>query len=266
MAALIKETIGFYNVYIVGKSDPRSRDWFLMDSFAYPFIILFLYFNFVLSWGPRFMINREPFKLNLILRLYNTIQILLNIYVLERCLTLGWFGRYRLLCEPVDWSESDHALEIARGVWVFFMIKFTDLLDTVFFVLRKRDRQVSFLHLYHHAGMFFMSYCSVKYAPGGHFTFVGLVNSIVHIIMYAYYLLVNIRPQYRYAWWKKCITQIQLVQFFLIAMHNTAILFMSRETCSTSRAQAVLLAVQTSVITLFFADFYYKEYIKPKRK
>ncbi|PSN51612.1 Elongation of very long chain fatty acids protein 7 [Blattella germanica] len=144
---------------------PRSRDWFLMDSFAYPFIILFLYFNFVLSWGPRFMKNREPFKLNLILRLYNTIQILLNIYVLER----------------------------------------------VFFVLRKRDRQVSFLHLYHHAGMFFMSYCSVKYAPGGHFTFVGLVNSIVHIIMYAYYLLVNIRPQYRYAWWKKCITQIQLV-------------------------------------------------------
>jgi elongation of very long chain fatty acids protein 7 len=47
---------------------------------------------------------------------------------------------------------------------------------------------------------------------GGHGTFSNLVNNIVHIIMYTYYMLSAMGPQYqKYLWWKKHLTLLQLV-------------------------------------------------------
>lgn len=42
---------------------------------------------------------------------------------------------------------------MARAVWLYYMAKIIELLDTVFFVLRKKHQQVSFLHVYHHTLM-----------------------------------------------------------------------------------------------------------------
>lgn len=54
----------------------------------------------------------------------------------------------------------------------------------------------------------------VKFTPGGHSTFFGLLNTFVHIIMYAYYLLAALGPQVqKYLWWKKYLTFIQMVSF-----------------------------------------------------
>lgn len=61
----------------------------------------------------------------------------------------------------------------ARGVYVYFLAKISELLDTVFFVLRKKDRQISFLHMYHHTVMPMISWGATKYYPGGHGTFIG---------------------------------------------------------------------------------------------
>lgn len=69
----------------------------------------------------------------------------------------------------------------ARGVYLYFLAKISELLDTVFFVLRKKDRQISFLHLYHHTVMPMISWGATKYYPGGHGTFIGKIffsNSI----------------------------------------------------------------------------------------
>lgn len=52
----------------------------------------------------------------------------------------------------------------------------------------------------------------VKFTPGGHSTFFGFLNTFVHIIMYAYYLVAALGPQYqRYLWWKKYLTALQMV-------------------------------------------------------
>lgn len=61
----------------------------------------------------------------------------------------------------------------ARGVYLYFLAKISELLDTVFFVLRKKERQISFLHLYHHTVMPMISWGATKYYPGGHGTFIG---------------------------------------------------------------------------------------------
>lgn len=61
----------------------------------------------------------------------------------------------------------------ARGVYLYFLAKISELLDTVFFVLRKKERQISFLHMYHHTVMPMISWGATKYYPGGHGTFIG---------------------------------------------------------------------------------------------
>lgn len=47
---------------------------------------------------------------------------------------------------------------------------------------------------------------------GGHGTFSNLINNMVHVIMYTYYMVAAMGPEYqKYLWWKKHLTTIQLV-------------------------------------------------------
>lgn len=40
-------------------------------------------------------------------------------------------------------------------------------MDTIFFVLRKKFNQVSFLHMYHHSAMVIFTYTYLKFYSGG---------------------------------------------------------------------------------------------------
>lgn len=48
----------------------------------------------------------------------------------------------------------------------YFILKLIDYLDTVFFILRKKWAQVSFLHVYHHVMTSVVAYIFMLYAPG----------------------------------------------------------------------------------------------------
>jgi hypothetical protein len=42
---------------------------------------------------------------------------------------------------------------------------------------------------------------------------IGFLNSVVHVIMYFYYMVAAMGPKYqKYLWWKKYMTWIQLVR------------------------------------------------------
>lgn len=91
--------------------------------------------------------------------------------------------------------------------------KFMDLVETVFFVLRKKDSQVSFLHLYHHIVVIYYGYMSFIEAPGGLQLIAGSVNCFVHALMYAYYFCSMYDRDMLGKWmdFKRRITQLQLV-------------------------------------------------------
>lgn len=46
---------------------------------------------------------------------------------------------------------------------------------------------------------------------GGHGTLLGLINSFIHVLMYAYYMLSAIPAMQKYLWWKKYLTSMQIV-------------------------------------------------------
>ncbi|XP_043267026.1 elongation of very long chain fatty acids protein AAEL008004-like [Venturia canescens] len=260
MATIIKALLRGYHYMNDEISDPRTSNWFLIGSPWPGALIIFSYLYFVQVCGPRWMINKKPYNLYSIMQIYNVVQIALSAYLLYKALELGWLGYYNFTCEPVDYSMNPRSLEIASTVWLYFIVKIIDLLDTVFFVLRKKQNQVSFLHVYHHAGMVFGGWAAVKYLPGGHVTFLGLINSFVHVVMYTHYLVTSLKIGK--PWWKKYVTQLQLAQFILVLYHFAQLLWIPD--CGFPKWPAAIFIPQNLFMIVLFSDFYYKTYIKKR--
>lgn len=75
----------YYNIYVYKYillffTDPRVKNWFLMDSPVPIFLLVVVYNVGVLNIGPKFMAKRRAFKLNAAIKLYNLVQILLNAF------------------------------------------------------------------------------------------------------------------------------------------------------------------------------------------
>lgn len=111
-----------------------------------------------------------------------------------------------------DLKDNLIFFQVIAEIYPYFIAKHLDLLDTVFFVLRKKGNQITFLHLYHHTAMVSWTWLHFMYHPTDHFVVVGLLNSFVHVLMYAYYGISSMGPEYaKYVWWKKHLTKVQLV-------------------------------------------------------
>nr|XP_012154326.1 PREDICTED: elongation of very long chain fatty acids protein AAEL008004-like isoform X2 [Megachile rotundata] len=223
-------------------------------------MIIVTYIYFSVSAGPRYMRDKKPYQLRNVMIAYNFIQVLLSIYLVREGLLGGWGGQYSFRCQPVDYSNSPQALRMARAVHSYYLCKLVELLDTVFFVLRKKQRQISFLHVYHHALMPFCSWVGIRYVPGGHSTLLGVINSFIHIIMYSYYMLTSIGPHmYKYVWWKKYLTTLQLIQFSIILVHNLQLFFID---CNYPKIIAFLLSLNSIIFIYMFGKFYITNYTK----
>lgn len=258
MATIIRALLKGYHYTNFEAADPRTNDWFLITTPWPGLALLTFYVYFVQTLGPRLMKDRKPFNLDRVMQIYNIVQIIMSGYLLYKALTLAWLWDYSFVCEPVDFSDDPKALEIAATVWLYFIVKIIDLLDTVFFVLRKKNNQISFLHVYHHAGMVVGTWAGTKYLPGGHGTFLGMINSFVHVIMYAHYFATSIKVSR--PWWKKYITQLQLLQFFLILIHFMQLVWV--KDCGFPRWPALIFVPQNLFMIVLFGDFYYKTYVK----
>ena len=79
------------------------------------------------------------------------------------------------------------AWSAAKMQWLFYASKFPEFIDTFIMVIKQNYRQVSFLHLYHHATIPFVWFCVCSIAPGGDAYWSSCLNVIVHVFMYSYY-------------------------------------------------------------------------------
>ncbi|XP_048505417.1 elongation of very long chain fatty acids protein-like [Athalia rosae] len=248
------------NDLVYNKSDPRTRDWFLLKQPGDVLLIVALYIYFCVWSGPKYMKDKPPYELRKTLIAYNFMQVLLSMYLVYEGLMAGWLNEYSYTCQPIDFSESPSAMRMAGAGYMYFISKVLELLDTVFFVFRKKQRQVSFLHLYHHVSMLMLTWFGVRYWMGGHGTLFGVVNSFVHMFMYAYYMLTAFgESTRRFLWWKKYITILQIAQFILVGLHSAQVLF--RE-CDYPKRLAALIMLQNVVFFYLFTSFYIETYVK----
>jgi elongation of very long chain fatty acids protein 7 len=159
-----------------------------------------------------------------------------------------------LTCQPVDYSNDPDELVIAELCWWYYFCKFTEFLDTVFFVLRKKFDQITNLHVIHHSIMPAAVWWGVKFTPGGHATFFGMLNTSVHVVMYTYYLLAAMGPQYqKYLWWKKHLTTMQMVQFVMVFIHSVQVFFNG---CNFPKVIAYAMCFNSLLFLGLFSNFY----------
>lgn len=246
-------------------ADPRTADWPLMSSPLPQILLIGAYIYFVTSLGPKLMENRKPFDLKQIMIVYNFGIVAFSIYMCYEFLMAGWATGYSFRCDTVDYTSSPKGLRMAWTCWLYYFSKFIELLDTVFFVLRKKNSQITFLHVYHHSIMPFTWWFGVKFAAGGLGTFHALLNSIVHVIMYSYYGLSAMGPAYqKYLWWKKHMTTIQLAQFILVTVHISQFFFM--KDCSYQYPVFLyIICLYGCIFLLLFLNFWYHAYTKGQR-
>ncbi|KAL5284057.1 hypothetical protein ACFFRR_006371 [Megaselia abdita] len=256
----------FYN-WVVEIQDPRTSSWPLLGSPIPLICILTTYLLFCNYIGPYLMKDRKPFELKKTLIVYNFLQVLINIYLVYECTQCGWGFKepYNLLCEPISYDRSPRSMRMARACYSYYLVKLIELLDTVFFIMRKKFNQVTFLHVYHHFAMPAASFIGTKYLAGGHGTFFGFMNTQVHIIMYAYYLLAALGPNMqKFLWWKKYITIVQIVQFVLIFIHSVVVQF--QPNCTYPKFIAFAQTGQATMFIYLFTKFYIKAYVSKEKK
>ena len=93
--------------------------------------------------------------------------------------------------------------------------------DSLFIILRKRDQQLSFLHIYHHATMFPLWWIGARYVAGGSSFLGALFNCCVHVVMYSYYAMSAMGDRVKkFLWWKKYLTALQVSEVYLAILEQ----------------------------------------------
>ncbi|XP_057668518.1 elongation of very long chain fatty acids protein AAEL008004-like [Diorhabda carinulata] len=260
---IVKMVAERYLTVLERVSDPRTTDWPLVQN-IFPTISMILgYLYVILFLGPMIMENRKPFKLKEVLIIYNGAQVLYSLFMLYEHLMSGWFLDYSLKCQPIDYSTNPKALRMANLCWWYYISKLTEFADTLFFVLRKKTSQITFLHVYHHSLTPIETWFLVKFLAGGHGTFSNLINNLVHVFMYFYYMVAAMGPEYqKYVWWKKHLTTLQLIQFGLVFVHSAQLLWTD---CGYPRWVGYFLLIHSTIFFILFSNFYYQTYKNSKK-
>ncbi|KAJ8732290.1 hypothetical protein PYW08_015020 [Mythimna loreyi] len=190
--------------------------WTLQETSIALAIVLGLYLIVVVKILPAFMKNREPYQLKNIMLAYNAFQVAFSVYLVF--IYLRYIYRFNIITTRCP--KGNDLQGVVNEIYPYFIAKHLDLMDTIFFVLRKKDNQITFLHLYHHTSMVTWTWLHYVYHPTDNFVVVGMLNSLVHVLMYAYYGISSLGPEYaKYIWWKKHLTKVQLIQFILVVSH-----------------------------------------------
>ncbi|XP_053680964.1 elongation of very long chain fatty acids protein AAEL008004-like [Anopheles nili] len=265
MALILRSIYSEYRNYLVDKTDARIVDLPLLQSFWTVPLITAAYLYFVQSLGPRLMANRKPIQMRGFLIIYNLVQVVANATAFSMGIRYLFSYSHSFVCQPLQLDTNPQAMTILRLGYFYFLLKILDLADTVFFVLRKKQSHVSFLHVYHHTIMALSSSFFMRYLVGGHSFMLGLLNTLVHTVMYFYFFLTIYRPEVtRGASWKRYITLLQMAQFGYLVFHFFRPILLDID-CGYPRAVLWFVGMQNVFMLLMFSDFYWRTYIRRPR-
>ena len=189
-----------------------------------------------------------------IMTVYNAAIIGLNAYIAyELAVSIAGFS---WICEPVNYSDDVRAMRIASALWWYYMSKCFEMADSLFFVLRGKFSQLTFLHVYHHSTMFALWWIGVKYVAGGSSVFGAMFNAGVHVLMYSYYLATSLKIKWVFPL-KQYLTMLQIGQFALaMAMGINAI----RVGCSFPLWMQYAMVGYMVTFLALFSNFYIQTY------
>ncbi|PIO39072.1 hypothetical protein AB205_0193900 [Aquarana catesbeiana] len=88
------------------------------------------------------------------------------------------------------------------------------------------------------------------------------LNSFIHVLMYSYYGLSVIPSMHKYLWWKKYLTQAQLIQFVLTISHTLSAVV---KPCGFPFGCLIFQSSYMTTLVILFVNFYLKTYKKSSK-
>jgi len=241
----------------------HTKGWFMTD-FPSAFNIALVYLLFVLigSQVMKVLPAIDPYPIKFF---YNVSQIMLCAYMtIEACL-LAYRNGYTLT-PCVGYNQNNPAL--ANLLWLFYVSKIWDFWDTIFIILGKKWRQLSFLHVYHHTTIFLFYWLNANVFYDGDIYLTIALNGFIHTVMYTYYFICMHTKDKKTGksipiWWKSYLTLMQLVQFVTMMSQGS---YLAINGCDTLSIRITMTYV-VYILSLFFlfAQFFVQSYIKPKK-
>jgi elongation of very long chain fatty acids protein 4 len=190
--------------------------------------------------------------------IYNATQVALCAWMVYAALVEHRRRQFSFVCNVHNLSEDG----MAFVNHVFYLSKVLDFADTVFMIVKGNWRQVSFLHVYHHASVFLVYWLNANTNYDGDIYFTIVLNAGIHFIMYGYYLASTFNIAVP-VFIKKSITNAQLVQFCCMEAQGAYMLFNGCE--SPSRMTCLYMAYVFTMLVLFM-DFKRRTYTSAGRK
>eukprot|EP01097_Dermamoeba_algensis_P005329 TRINITY_DN3386_c0_g1_i1.p1 TRINITY_DN3386_c0_g1~~TRINITY_DN3386_c0_g1_i1.p1 ORF type:complete len:258 (-),score=50.29 TRINITY_DN3386_c0_g1_i1:41-814(-) len=213
----------------------------------------------------RYMKDKKEWSVKNFSRVYDVVQVLLCSYM-----------TYGLAITPIqavlatDWNNFDftdflirtigspvHSAHVERMMIVHYFSKVLDFVDTFIILVKKDDRRLSFLHVYHHVSVFLVwGYLGKESMLSAESNGIGAAyNSFIHVLMYSHYLLTSFRINNPF---KQALTQMQITQFYVLFAHACFCMWHS------THALAYLQLLYMIVMILLFTNFYRQTYAAQK--
>ena len=150
-------------------------------------IFIIALYCFIVFFGYQFMRGRQA---NSVLRpfqyIYNAVQVGACGYLVVQTARVALALNYQPICNTFDPQAADN--EMPQLLYLFYLTKALDFFDTLFIVFHKKDKQLSFLHVYHHCTIFVVYWINANIFYSGDIYYTIVANGSVHFVMYGYYL------------------------------------------------------------------------------
>jgi elongation of very long chain fatty acids protein 4 len=228
------------------------------------FIYMNLFYFCTLAILYYVMRGRKGFDLKPLMLVYNLTCVILAgtsagcgyYYIFKRI----QLGEMKYMCNTVD-RTSDHGRVMAFGSAIFAAQKYWEFLDTFIFMLRKRYRQVTLLHVYHHSSITFIASMYTMYDLAGDCYLGVVLNSTVHVLMYSHYFVAALGMSTP---WKPFLTQMQLLQFIAIMMQSIIAWTVGPDCGYPDFLKLIMIFYMVTMLVLF-GRFYINSYLTPKK-
>ncbi|KAH3763878.1 GNS1/SUR4 family [Pelomyxa schiedti] len=215
---------------------------------------------------------RDAAWITLVSSINNLLQTLFSLYLFIG-ISLGIYN---------NWAETgvslvcDKDIVLLRGIdywaWMFYVSKYWEMFDTVLLIFRGKsvippENVTMLLHVYHHTVTATCAWTAWQVPFSVNWTGI-LANSFVHVCMYFYYFLTDLKL-INPLWGGRIITPIQLVQFFLcVGSSYYALAFGHIEECNFHMVGGIyILGNYIIFLSLFLKVWYNKrQYRRAQRQ
>jgi len=221
-------------------------DWLVSYEVMGAASVVYLTSIFVLK---NVMKNQDKLDPKLFMQVYNLAQVVLCSYMCYGFATSSFdimnpFGLNSQYNAGTEWFMLVH-----------YLSKFLDYCDTWIMLVKKNDRQLTFLHVYHHTSILIIwGYLLQVGDANGTAYFGAFINSFIHLIMYSHYFITSIGLENPF---KMFITIAQLGQFYLCIGHAIAAVLFEEV---FPKSLAYLQFGYHITMIILFSDFFNKTY------